>query len=138
VLLFWSIPLLSRPVAAAVGLVGNRERAGRWETSLLVLPLMLLVYRSYRLYWATEAEKERVEVEKRHVEEIASLNMRTIEALALALKPRTTPRTRIATVRTYAVAVANELQLPEDQIEALAWAALLDTTLASSLFRADH
>jgi len=123
---FWSFPYYLVG-AAAVGLVGIVNRSAGWETSLLVLPLIYWVYRSYRLYLGRlEAEKERVEVEKRHVEEIASLNMRTIEALALAIEAKDhTTHTHLQRVRTYAVAVANELQLPEDQIEALRAAALL-------------
>ena len=73
-----------------------------------------------------EAEKERVEVEKRHVEQIASLNMRTIEALALAIEAKDhTTHTHLQRVRTYAVAVAKQLNLPESEIEALRAAALL-------------
>jgi diguanylate cyclase (GGDEF)-like protein/putative nucleotidyltransferase with HDIG domain len=123
---FWSFPYYLVG-AAAVGLVGIVNRSAGWETSLLVLPLIYWVYRSYRLYLGRlEAEKERVEVEKRHVEEIASLNMRTIEALALAIEAKDhTTHTHLQRVRTYAVAVAKELQLPEDQIEALRAAALL-------------
>jgi diguanylate cyclase (GGDEF)-like protein/putative nucleotidyltransferase with HDIG domain len=123
---FWSFPYYLVG-AAAVGLVGIVNRSAGWETSLLVLPLIYWVYRSYRLYLGRlEAEKERVEVEKRHVEEIASLNMRTIEALALAIEAKDhTTHTHLQRVRTYAVAVAKELDLSEDQIEALRAAALL-------------
>src|ERR1700681_4525321 len=123
---FWSFPYYLVG-AAAVGLVGIVNRAAGWETSLLVLPLIYWVYRSYRLYLGRlEAEKERVEVEKRHVEQIASLNMRTIEALALAIEAKDhTTHTHLQRVRIYAVAVAAELNLPEDEIEALRAAALL-------------
>src|SRR5579863_2145447 len=123
---FWSFPYYLVG-AAAVGLVGIVNRRAGWQTSLLVLPLIYLVYRSYRLYLGRlEAEKERVEVEKRHVEQIASLNMRTIEALALAIEAKDhTTHTHLQRVRTYAVAVATQLNLPEDQIEALRAAALL-------------
>jgi len=123
---FWSFPYYLVG-AAAVGLVGIVNKTAGWETSLLVLPLIYWVYRSYRLYLGRlEAEKERVEVEKRHVEQIASLNMRTIEALALAIEAKDhTTHTHLQRVRTYAVAVAKELNLPEGEIEALRAAALL-------------
>jgi len=123
---FWSFPYYLVG-AAAVGLVGIVNRAEGWETSLLILPLIYWVYRSYRLYLGRlEAEKERVEVEKRHVEQIASLNMRTIEALALAIEAKDhTTHTHLQRVRTYAVAVASQLHLPEGEIEALRAAALL-------------
>ncbi len=123
---FWSFPYYLVG-AAAVGLVGIVNRSAGWETSLLVLPLIYWVYRSYRLYLGRlEAEKERVEVEKRHVEQIASLNMRTIEALALAIEAKDhTTHTHLQRVRTYAVAVATQLNLSVDEIEALRAAALL-------------
>jgi hypothetical protein len=99
--------------AAAVGLVGIINQRAGWQTSLLVLPVIYWVYRSYRLYLGRlEAEKERVEVEKRHVEQIASLNMRTIEALALAIEAKDhTTHTHLQRVRTYAVEIAKEIGL---------------------------
>jgi len=123
---FWSFPYYLVG-AAAVGLVGIINRRAGWQTSLLVLPLIYWVYRSYRLYLGRlEAEKERVEVEKKHVEEIASLNMRTIEALALAIEAKDhTTHTHLQRVRTYAVEIAKEIGLSTDEIEALRAAALL-------------
>jgi len=123
---FWSFPYYLVG-AAAVGLLGIINRQAGWETSLLVLPVIYWVYRSYRLYLGRlEAEKERVEIEKRHVEEIASLNMRTIEALALAIEAKDhTTHTHLQRVRTYAVEIAKELGLSASEIEALRAAALL-------------
>jgi diguanylate cyclase (GGDEF)-like protein/putative nucleotidyltransferase with HDIG domain len=123
---FWSFPYYLVG-AAAVGLVGIVNRHAGWETSLLVLPVIYWVYRSYRLYLGRlEAEKERVEIEKRHVEEIASLNMRTIEALALAIEAKDhTTHTHLQRVRIYAIEIAKEIGLSPDEIEALRAAALL-------------
>lgn len=123
---FWSFPYYLVG-AAAVGLVGIINRRAGWQTSLLVLPLIYWVYRSYRLYLGRlEAEKERVEVEKKHVEQIASLNMRTIEALALAIEAKDhTTHTHLQRVRTYALEIAKEIGLSSDEIEALRAAALL-------------
>ncbi len=110
-----------------MGLVGIINQRAGWQTSLLVLPVIYWVYRSYRLYLGRlEAEKERVEVEKRHVEQIAALNMRTIEALALAIEAKDqTTHTHLQRVRTYAVEIAKEIGLSPDEIEALRAAALL-------------
>jgi diguanylate cyclase (GGDEF)-like protein/putative nucleotidyltransferase with HDIG domain len=123
---FWSFPYYMVG-AAAVGLVGVINQRAGWQTSLLVLPLIYWVYRSYRLYLARlEAEKDRVEIEKRHVEEIASLNMRTIEALALAIEAKDhTTHTHLQRVRTYAVEIGKEMGLSSGEIEALRAAALL-------------
>jgi diguanylate cyclase (GGDEF)-like protein/putative nucleotidyltransferase with HDIG domain len=123
---FWSFPYYLVG-AAAVGLVGIINRRAGWQTSLLVLPLIYWVYRSYRLYLGRlEAEKERVEIEKKHVEQIASLNMRTIEALALAIEAKDhTTHTHLQRVRTYAIEIAKEIGLSPDEVEALRAAALL-------------
>src|SRR5579863_8280544 len=123
---FWSFPYYLVG-AAVVGLVGIVNQRAGWQTSLLVLPLIYWVYRSYRLYLARlEAEKDRVEIEKRHVEEIASLNMRTIEALALAIEAKDhTTHAHLQRVRTYAVEIGKELGLSLGEIEALRAAALL-------------
>src|SRR5579871_1409717 len=123
---FWSFPYYLVG-AAVVGLVGLINWRAGWQTSLLVLPVIYWVYRSYRLYLGRlEAEKERVEIEKQHVEQIASLNMRTIEALALAIEAKDhTTHTHLQRVRTYAVEIAKELNLAEAEIEALRAAALL-------------
>jgi len=123
---FWSFPYYLVG-AAAVGLVGLVNRQAGWQTSLLVLPLIYWVYRSYRHYLGRlEAEKDRVEVEKRHVEEIASLNMRTIEALALAIEAKDhTTHQHLQRVRVYALEIAKELGLSESETEALRAAALL-------------
>jgi diguanylate cyclase (GGDEF)-like protein/putative nucleotidyltransferase with HDIG domain len=123
---FWSFPYYLVG-AATVGLVGIINQRAGWQTSLLVLPVIYWVYRSYRLYLGRlEAEKERVEVEKRHVEQIASLNMRTIEALALAIEAKDhTTHTHLQRVRTYAVEIAKEIGLSPDEVEALRAAALL-------------
>ncbi|MGA8065974.1 MAG: diguanylate cyclase, partial [Terriglobales bacterium] len=98
-----------------------------WQTSLLVLPLIYWVYRSYHLYLAKLAqEKKQVEIEKRHAEEVASLHLRTIESLALAIEAKDhTSHKHLQRVRVFTVAVAKELGFPEDEIEALRAAALL-------------
>jgi diguanylate cyclase (GGDEF)-like protein/putative nucleotidyltransferase with HDIG domain len=123
---FWSFPYYLVG-AAVVGLIGIVNQLSGWQTSLLILPVIYWVYRSYRQYLGRlQAEKERVEIEKRHVEEIAALNMRTIEALALAIeaKDHTTHR-HLQRVRTYAVEMVKAMQLPDDVMEAVRAAALL-------------
>src|SRR5208283_3854426 len=98
-----------------------------WQTSLLILPIIYWVYRSYRLYLdRLEDEKKRVEIEKQHVEQVASLNLRTIEALALAIEAKDdTTHDHLHRVRTYAVEIGKELGLTENELEALRAAALL-------------
>lgn len=65
--------------AAFAGLVTWSNRRLGWQVSALIVPVVYLVYRSYRLYLG------RLEAEKFHVEQMAELHLRTIEALALAI-----------------------------------------------------
>jgi len=116
---FWTFPyyLVDAGIATLVGWLNRRMP---WENSLLVLPAVYVVYRSYRLYLA------KLEDEKRHVEEVASLHMRTIEALALAIEAKDhTTHAHLQRVRIYAVEVAKKLNLPQEEIEAIQAAALL-------------
>ncbi len=122
----WSFPYYLVGAAIA-GLVSAVNHYVGWEMSWLVLPIMYWIYRSYRLYLGRlEDEKRHVEDEKRHVEEMAGLHLRTIEALALAIEAKDhTTHDHLQRVRVYAMEVAKELDLKEDEIEALRAAALL-------------
>jgi diguanylate cyclase (GGDEF)-like protein/putative nucleotidyltransferase with HDIG domain len=123
---FWSFPfyMVGATVVFAVGYLSRRVG---WQTSLLTLPLIYSVYRSYHLYLAKlAAEKRQVEIEKGHAEAVAALHLRTIESLALAIEAKDhTSHKHLQRVRVFAVEVAKELGLPEDEIEALRAAALL-------------
>ena len=116
---FWSFPYYLVGAGVA-GLVSWLNHIVDWQTSLLILPAVYLIYRSYRLYLA------RLEDEKRHVEEMASLHLRTIEALALAIEAKDhTTHDHLQRVRVYAIEVAKELGVTPDEMEALQAAALL-------------
>lgn len=115
----WSFPyyLVGAGIAGAIGWF-NKEF--NWETSLLFVPAMYIIYRSYRLYLG------KLEDEKRHVEEIANLHLRTIEALALAIEAKDqTTHEHLQRVRVYAIEVAKELGMKGTDLEALHAAALL-------------
>ena len=116
---FWSFPYYLVGAGIA-GLVSWMDQIVGWQTSLLVLPGVYVIYRSYRLYLA------RLENEKRHVEDMASLHLRTIEALALAIEAKDqTTHAHLQRVRVYALEVAKALHLSDDEMEALKAAALL-------------
>jgi diguanylate cyclase (GGDEF)-like protein/putative nucleotidyltransferase with HDIG domain len=116
---FWSFPYYLMGAALA-GLVGWVNHTAGWQTSLLALAPMFVIYRSYRLYLS------KLENEKRHVEDMAGLHLRTIEALALAIEAKDhTTHDHLQRVRVYAIEVAKRLNLPPDQLEALRAAALL-------------
>ncbi|MBI3478051.1 MAG: diguanylate cyclase [Acidobacteria bacterium] len=123
---FWSFPyyLVGAAVVFTVGFV---NRYAGWQTALLVLLPIYWVYRSYRLYLGKlEAEKNLVQVQKQQVEDVASLHLRTIEALALAIEAKDhTAQEHLQRLRLFTVSIAQELGLPEPEIEALRAAALL-------------
>ena len=116
---FWSLPyyLVGSAVAGSIGAV---DRYVGWQTALLIVPVVYLIYRSYGLYLG------RVEDEKKHAQEMASLHLRTIEALALAIEAKDhTTHDHLKRVQVYALEVAKSLRLPAGEIEALRAAALL-------------
>jgi diguanylate cyclase (GGDEF)-like protein/putative nucleotidyltransferase with HDIG domain len=116
---FWSFPYYLVGAAVA-GLMNWLHDFTDWQTSLLILPVVYLIYRSYRLYLG------KLEDEKRHVEEMADLHMRTIEALALAIEAKDqTTHDHLQRVRVYAVEVAKDLKVSTEEMEALQAAALL-------------
>ncbi|MBZ5573539.1 MAG: HD domain-containing protein, partial [Acidobacteriia bacterium] len=116
---FWSFPyyLVGAGIAGAIGWFNE---AFNWETSLLIVPVIYLIYRSYGLYLG------KLDDEKRHVEEMANLHLRTIEALALAIEAKDhTTHDHLQRVRVYAIEVAKELGMVGEDMEALQAAALL-------------
>ncbi len=123
---FWSFPYYLVG-AAVVFFVEFINKHTGWQTTLMILPVIYWVYRSYRLYLGRlEAEKKQVETEKRHAEDVAQLHLRTIEALALAIEAKDhTTHKHLQRVRIYAIEIAKELAFASEEIEALRAAALL-------------
>jgi diguanylate cyclase (GGDEF)-like protein/putative nucleotidyltransferase with HDIG domain len=116
---FWSFPyyLLGATLAAFISWVNVTVG---WQSSLLVLPPVYLIYRSYHLYLG------KLENEKEHVEQIAGLHLRTIEALALAIEAKDhTTHDHLQRVRIYATELAGKLDLSADNLQAVHAAALL-------------
>ncbi|MFN7996107.1 MAG: diguanylate cyclase [Bryobacteraceae bacterium] len=106
--------------AMIAGLVKACDRWIPWEWSLLLLPVVYVIYKSYRIYLG------RVEQERKHVAEVADLHLRTIEALAVAIEAKDeTTHDHLQRVQIYATEIAKDLELPEEQIRALNAAALL-------------
>ncbi|MFN7996112.1 MAG: diguanylate cyclase [Bryobacteraceae bacterium] len=123
---FWSFPyyLVGALIAA---LINQFNRHFGWPSSLLVLPVLYVIYRSYFLYLARlEREKRHAENEKRHAETVAALHLRTIEALALAIEAKdASAHNHLRRVQLYAVALGEELGLSGAELEALRAAAIL-------------
>src|SRR5271167_2939630 len=116
---FWSFPYYLVGAGVA-GTIAWLNQTFNWETSLVLVPAVYLIYRSYRLYLG------KLEDEKRHVEEMANLHLRTIEALALAIEAKDhTTHEHLQRVRIYAIEVAKDLGVQGPELEALHAAALL-------------
>ena len=106
--------------AAIAGLISFLNAHIGWQASLLVLPPIYLVHRSYRLYLG------KLEAEKQHAEKVSSLHLRTIEALALAIEAKDqTTGEHLQRVRIYAMELGRDLGLTEDETEALRAASVL-------------
>jgi diguanylate cyclase (GGDEF)-like protein/putative nucleotidyltransferase with HDIG domain len=116
---FWTAPhYLFGACLALIISVSNRMFG--WQYSMLVMPGIYLLYRSYHLYLG------RLEEEKKHVAEVADLHLRTIEALALAIEAKDdTTHSHLRRVQVYALEIAQELGLSQEEIRALEAAALL-------------
>ena len=57
-----------------------------WQVCILLLPIIYVIYRSYRFYVdGVEGERHRAEEERQHAREMAALNAKTISALAEAV-----------------------------------------------------
>ena len=116
---FWSFPYYMIGAGVAQILHIANEHFG-WQIALFVLPLVYVIFRSYRLYLG------RLEGEKEHAEQVAALHLRTIEALSLAIDAKDhTTHEHLRRVQVYAIDIAKELGLSPDDINALRAAALL-------------
>lgn len=106
--------------AAIAGLIQFVNRLAGWEMSFLVLPAVYVIYRSYCMHLG------RWEDEKRHLEDLASLNMRTIETLALAIEAKDhTTGDHLQRVRIYAMELGRDLGLSQSEMQALQAASVL-------------
>lgn len=115
----WAFPYYLLGAMIAGGVSSINRRFG-WQIGLLVFPIVYWIYRSYRTYLG------RLEAEKKHAEEIAALHLRTIEALSLAIEAKDhTTHDHLRRVQVYAVEIAKELNLSNDQLNAVRAAALL-------------
>lgn len=116
---FWCFPfyLVGASLAASFGFL---SRTLGESTTMLCLPVVYVVFRSYGLYL------ERLETEKDHAKQMASLHLRTIEALALAIDAKDhTTHDHLQRVQVYAMELGRELKLTDEDLEALQAAALL-------------
>jgi diguanylate cyclase (GGDEF)-like protein/putative nucleotidyltransferase with HDIG domain len=95
------------------------HRAGEWHTALAFVPLGL-TFRSYRIYL------KRIADEQRRASESAQLHRESTEVLARAIQAKDEGGSRhVERVQYYAAALAQRLDLPERDRQAVEIAALL-------------
>jgi diguanylate cyclase (GGDEF)-like protein/putative nucleotidyltransferase with HDIG domain len=115
----WAFPYYLLGALIACGVSAMNRMVG-WEFGLLAFPIVYWIYRSYRTYLG------RLEAQKKHAEEIAALHLRTIEALSLAIEAKDhTTHDHLRRVQVYAVEIAKDLGLNQDQLNAIRAAAML-------------
>ncbi len=115
----WSFPYYLAG-AALVTFVSWTETHIGWGTAVALVPVVYWIYRSYCTYIG------RLEDHSKHTGEMASLHLRTIEALALAIDAKDhTTHDHLQRVRVYALGIGEELKLSPQEMEALKAAALL-------------
>jgi len=115
----WLLPYYVGATSVA-WLIGTMPRAIQWEVPIICLPVVYVVHRSYRTYLG------QMEQEKKHVEDLNALHMRTIETLALAIDAKDhTTHNHVQRVQIYAVEIGKELGLEPDQLDALRAASVL-------------
>jgi len=123
---FWSFPvyLLGGAVAAVIDGVSNWIG---WQTGLLLLPVLYVIHNSHRLHVEKlETARKHAESERQHAVEKAGIQLRTIEALALAIEAKDgTTYEHLERVQVYALGVGQDLGLNETELEALRAAAIL-------------
>jgi putative nucleotidyltransferase with HDIG domain len=108
-----SCPILLLVAAAMCATTG-------WHLAASCLLLGLVVYRSFQLRRVQQRDK------RIHADEIASLQIRSIEALALAVNAKDdTTHNHLKRVQVYAVELGRELGLGQSDLEALRAAAVL-------------
>jgi putative nucleotidyltransferase with HDIG domain len=106
--------------ASMAALISTVPHAIQWELPIICLPVVYIVHRSNRTYVV------QMEQEKSHMEQMNSLHLRTIEALALAIDAKDhTTRDHLERVQLYAVEIGEDLKLSGEEMEALRAAAVL-------------
>src|SRR5579884_2286034 len=101
-------------------LIGTMPPAIQWELPIVCLPIVYVVHRSYQKHLL------QIEQEKKHVEELNTLHLSTIEALALAIDAKDhTTHDHLQRVQLYALEVGKDLGLSTVELDALRAASVL-------------
>ena len=113
--------------AATAGFFKVLSQSFGWQTAILILPVVYIVYRSYNLYLTKlAAEKVQADTQRAHAEEVSALHLRTIEALAMAIEAKDqNTHDHLHRVQTYCLEAARTMNLPPEDVQAILAASLL-------------
>lgn len=115
----WSLPYYMLGASITSALMFNMKQLS-WTALLLVTPVVYVIYQSFRLYLG------RIESEASYARETASLHLRTIEALALAIEAKDdTTHDHLRRVQVYATEIGKELGLTNRELQAVEAASVL-------------
>jgi len=115
----WSLPYYMAGAAVA-GLLMTLPKISLWYSALILAPVALLLYYAYRLQLDT------LERERQHAEELASMQLHMVEALALAVESKdVAPISDLHRMAHFCAGLGEAMGLNEDQIRALRVAAVL-------------
>lgn len=115
----WYLPfyLVGAIVAAVVHVISLKLG---WATSLLLIPVIYTIYRTYQSQMASNRARTR------HLEETEALHLRTIEGLAMAIEAKDhNTHDHLVRVRIYVSEIGRTLKLNELEMQALLTAAFL-------------
>jgi putative nucleotidyltransferase with HDIG domain len=115
----WLLPYYAGGTSLA-WMIGTMPRAIQWEIPIICLPIIYVIHRSYRTFLA------QMEQEKKHVEDMNSLHLRTIQTLALAIEAKDhNTHDHLQRVQLYALEIGKDLGVTELELEALRVASVL-------------
>ena len=106
--------------SAVAGIMHYPTKLFGWQATFLLVPLLYLLQRFYETFIG------RMEDTKRHVDNLAALQMRSIRTMAVAVEAKDeTTATHLHRVQTYAMGIGKELGLSASDMKALEAAAIL-------------
>lgn len=115
----WYLPfyLVGAILAASADLISLKLG---WTTSLLLIPLVYIIFRTYQSQVTALRDRQR------HLEETEALHLRTIEGLAMAIEAKDqNTHDHLLRVRVYVSGIGKSLGLDDLQMRALLTAAFL-------------
>ena len=116
---FWGTAAVVGAAVLATALILVRDASGYWLAVIAAAPL-------YIAYRTNVLSASRLEMSRRHFEELAELHLSTVEALALAIDAKDqTATAHIRRVQQYAAAVAQAMGMSPQEVQGVRTAALL-------------